>query len=192
MKSYTILFLATLSICALSVVMCDDNDDDDNDDNNSDDDSSGDVFEGPDCTGYDYPECDTDEDVSPHLLSVTIIVNGTAEPQPVTIKQEDDLVLAIEFLFPGDLNQLCYGHLFLVKNGEAFCFDAISGLIGENAFPIGVGGICSTEENGEPFTFNVDPSNFLNGEGAPYFLEISNACATRSNRLPLDIVTVAE
>ena len=190
MKTQTFLMLGSLLLCTLSLAMCDKSDDDDNDDD--DNDSSGDVFEKPDCNGYDYPECGTDADVSPHLLSVTIIVNGTAEPQPVTVHPTDDLTLAIEFLFPGDLNQLCDGHLFLVKNGEALCLDAISGLTGEGAFPIGVAGICSTEKNGEPFTFKADPSNFLNGEGAPYFLEISNACATRSNRLPLDIVTVEE
>lgn len=186
-KSLLVLVLPCLAFAA----MCSDDDDDDNDDNNNDSDDI-DSYEGPDCTGYNYPVCDTEDDVPPHLLSLQIYVNENIKSQPLTVQPTDELLLAIEFLIPGDHNELCDGHLFLVKNGEAHCLDAITGLTDYSAFPIGISGICSTEEAGEPFTLKLDPSNFLNGEGTPYYLEILNACATHSNRLPLEIVTKEE
>ena len=196
MKFNTMLVFIIVWFCSISMVMCgnDNNDDDDDDnDNNDDDDSSGaDFFEGADCTGYDYPECGTSVDVPPQLLSVTIFVNETEVEQPLTIHLNDEVALAIEFTFPGDNNRMCDGHIFLVRDSEELCLDASTGLPGEGPYPLGVSGICSTEAAGGPFTFKIEPSNFLNNEGAPYYLEISNACATHSNRLPLDIVTVAE
>ena len=188
MKNQTLLLLSSLLLCLLSLVMCGDDDDDDSNDDNQ---LGEDYIEGPDCTGYNYPDCGTDVDVPPQLLSVTILVNDLERPQPVTVSPTDSLSFALEFNYPGHPNQICGGHIFIIKDGQTLCMDN-DGLPADDPYPQGIPGICSTEENGEPFLFDFDPSNFLNGEGAPYFLEISNDCATRSNRLSLDIVTLEE
>jgi hypothetical protein len=211
-KYYLLLILLTMSIATLAAMCGDDDDDNDNnasdddnndtnnnnDDDNNDNDTGGDdddndlvdYWEKTDCQGYDYPECGTDVDVPPELISVTIRVNGTEVMQPITAQATDEMTFAIEYEFPND--QLCGGHIFIVKNEEPLCLDKTDGTISDEPFPIGLPSICSTEAYGQPITFPVDPSIFLNGEGAPYYLEISNACATHSNRLPLEIVTVEE
>jgi hypothetical protein len=212
-KKYSLLFILTLTFSAISLSMCsnvnynddhvvsaadDDNndtnntDDDDNNDNDTDeDDDTGtgpDFWEMPDCKGYDLPSCDTEIDVPPQLFSVAFLVSGKVVTQPLTIKPTDTLTFSIEFEYPN--YQLCGGHIFIVKGEESLCLDRTEGTISDKNFPMGLPSICSTVAYyGEPFTFPVDPLIFLNGEGAPYYLEISNDCATHSNRLPLDIVT---
>ncbi|NLH49349.1 MAG: hypothetical protein GX444_12230 [Myxococcales bacterium] len=188
MEAQTFLLLASLLLCSISLLMCDNRDDNDDDDNDSGQ-GSVDFFEGAHCEGYNYPECGTAVDRQPHLNGVSILIDGSPVNQPVSIGLEANLTFAIEFAYPG--NQLCGGHIFIVKNGESYCLDKTEGTITDESFPMGIPSMCYTEK-GEPLIFKVDPSIFLNGEGAPYFLEISNDCATHSNRLLLDIVTVAE
>ena len=191
MKTHALLLLGSLLLCLLSLVMCgNDNNDDDDNDNDTSGANGADFLEGKYCTGYDYTECGTVEDKSPHLNKVDILINGLIREQPLIIQPADELTFSIEFSYPD--NRLCDGHIFIIKSNESYCLDQADGTLSNNPMPMGISGICSTDSLGEPYSFPVDPSIFLNGEGAPYYLEISNACATRSNRLPLDIVTVAE
>ena len=71
MKYQSLLTLGILLPCIIAMVMCDNSDDDDDDDNDSGQ-GSVDFFEGAHCEGYDYPECDTEVDVQPHLLIVLV------------------------------------------------------------------------------------------------------------------------
>jgi hypothetical protein len=152
----------------------------------SDDDTPVDWWEKPNCGGYDYPECGTDIDVPPELLAVTILVDGEAKAMPVVVSESADLRFAIEFAYPDC--KLTGGHVFIVTDGAAVC-------VGSGGLPVnGVGpeipGECSTAAVGEPYVLRIDPSFFVKGAAATYGLEISNSCATHSNRLPLEISTV--
>jgi hypothetical protein len=178
-RRYVLLLMATVAV--LSVTMCVKK----NSDDLNDDDYAPDYWEKPNCGGFNYPECGTEVDVPPDLESVTLVVDGAPIAMPASVPSTSALDLVIEFTYPG-----CYltdGHVFVVKGGSALCL-GVDGL--PLSGPAEFLGICSTDALGEPYAFKVDSSLFLNGEGAPYFVEISNGCGTHSNRLPLDIVTV--
>jgi hypothetical protein len=165
----------------------DNDDDDDNDDNNDDNGSDDDLMkeppdgpENPDCGGWDLPQCGTDEDDPALLSQVIILVNEEPTSQPVTIGSDDGLKLVVEFGFPNC--ELRWGHFLIESNAGVTCLDTP---YYDLFMP------CNTGEGG-PAIFEVDPMLFLDGQDAPYYLLLSNACHTMSNSQPLDIVTTVE
>jgi hypothetical protein len=112
-----------------------------------------------------------------------LLVNGQLISAPATVPASAQLAIHLAFSFPDGV--LDEGHVFIVKNGETTCLD-------DRGRPFDNPGITEGDVyRGETSTdWPLDPALFLNGEGAPYFVEISNGCGTHSNRLPLDIVTV--
>jgi hypothetical protein len=132
------------------------------------------------CEGFSFPECGTNVDVPPLLEAVTVIVDGETVGTPVSVWTSSEVKLHITFAYPN--GPLAEGHVFVVKADEAVCLD-LQGRPFEN--PATENDVIHSES---PIDWPVDPSLFLNGEGAPYFVEISNGCGTHSNRLPLEIV----
>jgi hypothetical protein len=140
-----------------------------------------DYVENPDCGGFNFPGCGTEADVPPVLASVTIKVDGEPSAMPLTIWTTSKLRFLLKFSYPNGV--LSGGHVFVVKDGDPICID----WDGSAAPPdsVQVPAMFVDEEYETP----IDPSLFLNGDGSPFFVEISNGCGTHSNRLPLDIVT---
>jgi hypothetical protein len=178
-----ILLLAGLGCLVLAAAMCGQphSDAGDNGANGDDDTGQIDYFES-NCEGFSFPECSSDVNVPPVLEDVTLLLDGKPFSMPATLPMPANLALRLAFAFPKGL--LAGGHVFVVRAGEAMCLDE-EGRPFDN--PATENDIYQTAG---PIDWPVDPTLFLDGEGAPYYVEISNGCGTHSNRLPLEIVTV--
>jgi len=153
---------------------------DDDDDAAVDDDSSPGWIDDDEpvigCEGWYREACDSVD--NPQLLSLELHVNGVVTGFPAEVSPGDKL----EFVF-GYAHLQCgmyEGYPFVVAYGEAICLSDQQFL---NLF-------CNSEAEG-PAMVEIDPSYFVNGDGAPYGFEISDTCGHHSNRLPVDIVTTA-
>ncbi len=126
------------------------------------------------CEGWYHDQCYLVAD--PQLLSLELRVNGVATDFPANVSAGDHVEFVFEYLHPHC--NMPYGYPFIVVDGEPIC-------LSEQQF---TSLFCSSADDG-PATVEIDPSFFLNGDGAPYGFEISDTCGHHSNRLPVELLT---
>ncbi|NLH50466.1 MAG: hypothetical protein GX444_17965 [Myxococcales bacterium] len=169
---FSVLVLLGLVLCFYSCADDDDDDaadsgDDDENDEPEDDDAGGDdTGEDPECAGNAAPE----------FLGLQIWVNGQPAQPPISITTLDQLEFGLEY-DDADCNLDGGGLLIEAENGNDESLKHFSGLG------------CSSEENGGPARFAVDPGMIeaiLDGAESAE-LKLVDVCGDSSEPVTLEI-----
>lgn len=135
--------------------------------------------------GY-YPGCEGTS--GPHLLGITLYVNGEKVKMPAQVRSTDELKIAMKYS-DADCN-IAGGFIQITANEhDPKVFELID--IIQHYYDIETIG-CSSREEGHPYFLNIDPNDYLLPEGLnrtlPMELLLDDMCGFPSHpySLPLD------